>query len=217
MARERNLKRVFGIDRSGGPDERTRSTEPLRPWTIPNAIGYVRALLIPVFFVLAWNSPDGRDTTANVAMFICGASDYLDGLAARLTGQFSRMGTLLDPLIDRLLIIAAGVIIYKFELLPRYLIGLVFARELVMLLLSAYALRRHIEIHVNWVGRLAVWPLMAGGFIALCADTWVANVLVWIGVVGSYAATVLYIRTARATQKLQEASPDARPQPRVEP
>lgn len=217
MARERNLKRVLGIDRSGGPDARAQSSEPWRPWTIPNAIGYLRALLIPVFFVLAWHSPDGRDTTANIALFICGASDYLDGLAARLTGQFSRLGRLLDPLIDRLLIIAAGIIIYKFELLPRYLIGLVFARELLMLVLSAYALRRHIAIEVNWIGRLAVWPLMAGGFVALCADTWIANVLVWIGVVGSYAATVQYIRTARVTQKLQQSSLDARPQPRVEP
>ncbi len=217
MPRERNLKRIAGIDRSGGPDARTGDSEPLRPWTIPNAIGYVRALLIPVFFVLAWNSPDGRDTTANIAMFICGASDYLDGLAARLTGQFSRMGKLLDPLIDRLLIIAAGIIIYKFELLPRYLIILVFVREGLMLVMSLYALRRHISIEVNWIGRLSVWPLMAGGFIALCADTPVANVLVWVGVVGSYAATALYVKSARESLKLQREAQNARPQPRVEP
>jgi cardiolipin synthase len=209
---QKSFKRIAGLDRSGGPDERTRSDQPLRPWTIPNFIGYARALLIPIFFVLAWNSPDGRDTTANIAMFICGASDYLDGLAARLTGQFSRMGTLLDPLIDRLLIIAAGIIIYKFELLPRYLIVLIFVREALMLVLSAFALRKGVEITVNWIGRLSVWPLMAGGFIALCADTWIANVLVWVGVIGSYAATYLYIQTARRGLKRE----NARPQPGVE-
>lgn len=195
MARERSFKRIAGIDRSGGPDERTHSDQPWRPWTIPNFIGYARALLIPVFFVLAWNSPDGRDTTANVALVICGVSDYFDGLAARLTGQFSRLGTLLDPLIDRLLIIAAGVIIYKFELLPRYLVGLVFLRETLMLVLSIPVLLKHIDIHVNWIGRLAVWPLMAGGMLALATDTWLANVLVWIGVVGSYAASWLYFKS----------------------
>lgn len=194
MARERGFKRIAGIDRSGRPHHLTGNDQPWRPWTIPNFIGYARALLIPVFFVLAWNSPDGRDTTANVAMFICGASDYLDGLAARLTGQFSRLGTLLDPLIDRLLIIAAGIIIYKFELLPQYLIVLVFVREALMLVMSVPALMKGVEIKVNWVGRLAVWPLMAGGFIALCADTWVANALVWVGLVGSYIATWLYFK-----------------------
>lgn len=196
MPRERSFRRIAGIDRSGGPDARTKSDQPWRPWTIPNFIGCLRALLIPVFFVLAWNSPDGRDTAANAALFICGVSDYLDGLAARLTGQFSRLGTLLDPLIDRLLIVAAGIIIYKFELLPDYLVALVFVRELLMLVLSALALMRGIEIHVNWIGRLAVWPLMAGGFLALCVDTPVANILVWIGVIGSYTASWLYVKAA---------------------
>lgn len=206
MARERSFRRIAGIDRSGGPNVRTHNDQPWRPWTIPNFIGYLRALLIPVFFVLAWNSPDGRDTTANIAMAICGASDYLDGLAARLTGQFSRLGTLLDPLIDRLLIIAAGIIIYKFELLPRYLIGLVFIRELLMLLLAIPALLKGVEIRVNWIGRLAVWPLMVGGFLALCVDSWVANLLVWIGVVGSYAATWLYVKDALPLLRGQRGS-----------
>jgi cardiolipin synthase len=196
VARERGFKRIAGIDRSGGPHHRTRSDQPLRPWTLPNLIGYARALLIPAFFVLAWKSSDGRDTTANILIFVCGASDYLDGFVARLTGQFSRLGALLDPFVDRLLIIAASIIIYKFELLPRYLMVLVFAREALMLVLSIPVLAKGLEIKVNWIGRLAVWPLMGGGFLALCADTWIANALVWLGIVGSYAATYLYIKSA---------------------
>lgn len=201
MPEGQSLKRTMGLDRSGGPDPKTLPGQPWRPWTIPNFIGYLRALLIPVFFILAWNSPDGRDTTANVAMLICGVSDYLDGLAARLTGQYSRLGTLLDPLIDRLLIIAVAVIIYKFELLPRYLIVLVLLRELLMVVLAAWALARGIEIRVNWVGRLAVWPLMAGGFLALVVDSMVAEALVWIGMIGSWAATALYVRTALKAER----------------
>ena len=209
MPREQSFKRIIGIDRSGPSDRRTGSDEPLRQWTIPNFIGYFRALLIPIFFVLAWNSPDGRDTAANIAMFICAASDYLDGLAARLTGQFSRLGSMLDPLIDRLLIIAVSIIIFKFELLPRYLIALVFLREFLMLVMAVPVVRRGIEFRVNWIGRLAVWPLMAGGFLALCVDSWVANLLVWIGVVASYAASWLYFKSVWPQLR-------ARPQPEVE-
>lgn len=126
---------------------------------------------------------------------IAGFSDYLDGLAARLTGQFSRFGTLLDPLVDRLLIIAVAVIIYRFELLPRYMMVLVFAREILMLLLSVVVLAKGLQIRVNWIGRLAVWPLMFGMFLALCVDAWPSEALVWIGMIGSWAATVLYVRT----------------------
>lgn len=141
------------------------------------------------------NSSDGRDTTANVLLFIAGASDYLDGLAARLTGQFSRLGTLLDPFVDRLLIIATSVVVLNFDLLPSYLMILVLVRELLMMLLSIPVLAKGLQIRVNWIGRLAVWPLMFGGFLALCTDNWIAEALVWIGMVGSYAATFLYVRT----------------------
>lgn len=191
-----------------------RSGQPWRLWTLPNAIGYARAALVPVFLVLALRSPDGRDTTATLVIFIAGASDYLDGLAARWTGQFSRLGTLLDPFVDRLLIIAAVAVIYHFELLPRYLMVLVFAREALMLLLSVPVLLRGIEIRVNWIGRIAVWPLMAGIFLALLTDTTAANVLVWIGVAGAYAATALYVKSMHPQLRGPRS---ARPQPGVEP
>lgn len=217
MARERNLKRIVGLDRSGGPPGPTRRDQPWRPWTIPNAICLVRALLIPVFFVLAWNSPDGRDATANIAILICGLGDYLDGLAARMTGQYSRLGTLLDPLIDRILIVAVALVIFKFELLPRYLVVLVLARELLMLCVSVPALLRGLELRVNWVGRLSVWPLMLGAFIALWGDTWVAEALVWIGTAGAYWASWLYFRDALRQRKGATEPADAKPQAKVEP
>ena len=64
------------------------------------------------------NSPDGRDTTANVLLFIAGIATTSTAWRRVLTGQFSRLGTLLDPLVDRLLIIAVSVVIIHFDLLP---------------------------------------------------------------------------------------------------
>lgn len=162
---------------------------------MPNAIGLARALLIPVFLVLALNSGDGRDTRANIVVAIAGLSDYLDGLTARLTGQFSRLGTMLDPLVDRVLILAAAYVIFHFELLPDWLMIAVFAREGLMLALSVPLLAKGLQIRVNWIGRLAVWPLMFGCLLALCLETTAADVLVIVGAAGSWAATALYIRT----------------------
>lgn len=151
--------------------------------------------MIPAFLVIALRSDDGRETLATVLIGVCGFSDYLDGLAARLTGQFSRLGALLDPLVDRLLVIAASIVILEFELLPVYMTVAVLAREVIMLLLALTALRVGLEIKVNWIGRLAVWPLMLGGFVTFCADTMVAEVLFAIGIAGSYAASYLYVKS----------------------
>ena len=71
-----------------------------------------------------------------------GWSDYLDGIAARVTGQYSRLGALLDPLVDRLLVIAGVIVCWNFDLLPRWALALLAARELFMLVLARYALHR---------------------------------------------------------------------------
>ena len=57
-------RRLLGLDRSGGAPPESRRGAPLHPWTIPNAIGFVRLALIPVFLVIAFNSQDGTSTAA---------------------------------------------------------------------------------------------------------------------------------------------------------
>ena len=63
-------RRLFGIDRSGGPPEATLQGRPLRPWTIPNAIGYARLAGIPVFLVVALSSRHGHSVAA-IVLFAC--------------------------------------------------------------------------------------------------------------------------------------------------
>ena len=135
-------RRLFGIDRSGPPPDATQSGHPLHPWTIPNIIGYLRLAGIPVFLIVALSSDDGHSALAAILFAVIGWADYLDGFAARLTGQFSRLGALLDPIVDRLLVVSGMLVCWHFELLPRWAIAIVIARELFMLVLSRYALRR---------------------------------------------------------------------------
>ncbi|MBA2439523.1 MAG: CDP-alcohol phosphatidyltransferase family protein, partial [Thermoleophilaceae bacterium] len=113
-------KRLLGIDRSGGPPPETQKGQPLRPLTIPNLISYVRLALLPVFLAIALSSDDGRGVTVAMLYWVIAIGDQLDGLAARLTGQYSRLGALLDPLTDRALILCGAVVCWHFELLPRW-------------------------------------------------------------------------------------------------
>jgi cardiolipin synthase (CMP-forming) len=187
-------RRLFGIDRSGPPPTQTGSDQPLHPWTIPNAIGYLRLAGIPVFLVVALSSDNGHSALAAILFAVIGWADYLDGFAARLTGQYSRLGALLDPIVDRLLVISGMVVCWHFELLPRWAIALVVARELFMLALSRYGLRRGVELKINWPGRLGVAPTMGAPFFAMAGVHWLALILLYIGIALSLTATVLYVR-----------------------
>ena len=105
-----------------------------------------------MFLYLALSSGDGRTAAAAILFLAISAGDYLDGFLARATGQYSRMGALLDPVVDRLTILAGIVVAWKFELLPRWALAVLAARELVTLVLAQLALRRGVDLEINWVG-----------------------------------------------------------------
>jgi cardiolipin synthase len=187
-------RRLLGLDRSGPPPPETLSGQPLNPWTIPNAIGIARLALLPVFLVVALQDEDGHSTTAFVLYAIVAWSDYADGMAARITGQYSRLGTLLDPLTDRALVISGAIVCWKFELLPRWALAVLAARELLMLVLTRIAFKRGIELEVKMLGRWAVWPVMSALALAILTETWLTEALLYFGLALTLGATAQYLR-----------------------
>jgi cardiolipin synthase (CMP-forming) len=212
LRRPLTKRRLFGLDRSGPPPAQTLSDQPLNPWTIPNAIGFVRLAMIPVFLAVAFSSDDGQDALAAVLFAVIGWADYLDGFAARLTGQYSRLGALLDPIVDRLLVISGMAVAWHFELLPRWALAVVIAREVFMLGLSRYGLRHGIELKINWPGRLGVAPTMGAPFFAMCGLHWLALIMLYVGMALALTATVLYVKSGieqvRAQNLTQGSSSD---------
>jgi cardiolipin synthase len=193
--RRKGFRRQFGLDRSGPPPRQTRPGQPLRPWTIPNAVGYIRLAALPVFLYLAFSSGDGRDAWAAVIYWLVSAGDYLDGFLARATGQYSRMGALLDPIVDRLTILCGVAVCWHFELLPRWALALLTAREVITAVLAQVALRRIGELQINWLGRLAVAPIMASIFFAMVSESWVWTAMLLVGLTLGIIGTFAYVRT----------------------
>ncbi len=189
------FRRQFGLDRSGPAPKQTRPGQPLRPWTIPNAVGYLRLAALPLFLYLAFDSGDGRTFWAAAVYWLIAAGDYLDGFLARATGQYSRMGALLDPVVDRLTILAGAAVCWHFHLLPRWALGVLAVRELVTLVLAQIALRQGQEIEINWFGRIAVFPIMGAIFWAMVVESIAWDIMLVAGLVCAIIGTVAYVRS----------------------
>jgi cardiolipin synthase (CMP-forming) len=204
------FRRLVGLDRSAPQPRQTQPGAPLHPLTIPNLVGYVRLAALPVFLYLAFSSGDGRTPAAALLYVAIALGDYLDGFLARATGQYSRMGALLDPVVDRLTILCGAVVCWHFELLPRWALLVLAAREVLTLVLAQAALRRGVEPQINWVGRAAVWPVMASIFFAQFLSAWWVTAMLLLGLVLSLVATYLYVQQGR--RLAAQAEPQGKPQ-----
>lgn len=183
---------LAGIDRRPLPSPEEIAAGPLRPLTLPNLVDYARFLALGAFVALA---VDRGQRSAGLALLFAAiaAADYLDGLLARLTGQFSRLGLLLDPLVDRLLALAGAGVCLAYGFLPQPLLLALIVRELVTLVLARIALARGLTLRINWPGRIAVAFVFAALAGALWQESALWVVLLAIGVANSLAATILYV------------------------
>jgi cardiolipin synthase len=166
-------------------------------------------LLIPAFMVVALSSGDGVGAAQATLFGVIGWGDYADGIAARVSGQYSRLGALMDPVTDRLLVICGVVVDWRFALLPRWALALLAARELSMLAIGRYGLSRGVRLRINWPGRLAVAPVMGALFFAMTGLRTFAEVLLYVGLALALGATVLYVRSGRRELRASRLSSSA--------
>jgi cardiolipin synthase len=134
--------------------------------TIPNVISFVRLCLLPLFL---WWYLGGHYLAGVVTLVVVGVSDFFDGFIARATGQVSALGKLLDPLADRLVIIAVLVAFGIEDTVPWILVGVIVGRDLVIIVAFALLERRGIpRLAVNRTGKRATAAIFAGfGLAAL--------------------------------------------------
>ncbi len=130
-----------------------------RIWTVPNVLSALRCLGVPLF--LYWTLVTEQDGRAILLLMAAGISDYLDGKIARTYGQFTRLGQLLDPLADRLYILATLLALVARDGLPLWwALGLI-SRDLVLGLFF-FPLRRkgYGPPPVHFLGKAATFNLL---------------------------------------------------------
>ena len=192
--RKLTFRRLSGLDRSGPPPAETLAGRPLNPWTIPNAIVVLRLLGIPVFLAVAFHSHDGTTVTGALLYLGLALSDYADGIAARVLRSYSRLGAILDPLVDRLLVVAGLVVCWHYETLPRWALAVLVARELFMLGVARYGMRHRLELRINWPGRAGVWFTLGAPFWAMMDVRLLALAGLYVGLVLAIWSAALYVR-----------------------
>jgi cardiolipin synthase len=200
------FRRLSGLDRSGPPPPETLPGRPLRPWTIPNLVVALRLAGIPVFLAIAFSSGDGTTVAGALTYLALSLSDYVDGIAARVTRQYSRLGTILDPLVDRLLVVAGLVVCWHYETLPRWALAVLVARELFMLVLARVGMSRGLDLRINWPGRTGIWFALAAPFLAMLDMHVLALISLYVGLVLTLWATVLYVRDGLAQARARPSS-----------
>ena len=190
-----------------------------RVLTVPNAISAARIASIPVFVALIL---DHDTTTAGLILFaIVVATDWIDGMIARRTGQVSDLGKVLDPVADRLAIAAGLIGLVLRGIFPLWAAAAILVRDLTVLVGGAVALaRRGLRLEVRWIGKLATFSLMAAipmvswGSLGLpLAAT--ATVGGWaayaVGIVEYYVAAFAYVGDIRRASYRGAGSEDGDP------
>lgn len=138
------------------------------PVSLPNAITFFRILLIPTF-VIAFIYQ--HDRAALAIFIIAGVSDALDGFLARLNHSQSRLGSFLDPMADKLLLLTAFTLLALSHAVPLWMVILVFTREIIIVggWTIGYVMTNHTRVEPSTLGKgTTVFQLLA--VIALQVD-----------------------------------------------
>lgn len=129
-----------------------------RIWTLPNILSFARIGILPFAF---YDLVNANFTRAFIVLFIFGSTDWFDGFVARKFGQVSKLGKLLDPLSDRLMIAFVGVGMIIADLLPLWAVVVLVARDILLVLGAAIFLARGASPPpVTKTGKAATFGLM---------------------------------------------------------
>jgi cardiolipin synthase (CMP-forming) len=174
-----------------------------RVLTLPNAVTAARLAGLPLF---VWLMLGARAYAWAVLVLVLVAStDWVDGYLARRLDQVSRIGKILDPLVDRLLIATVVVTMLLAGMVRWWLVALLLSRDLAIVIGAMAMFRRLPDIPVTRTGKFATFVIMFGlPGILLGHIDWALNELTWIagwgltavGVAAYYTAGVQYVRTA---------------------
>ncbi len=173
-----------------------------RIWTVPNVLSMLRLLGVPIFLVLVLYYK--ADLAAVTVLMISGFTDWLDGFLARRWHQISRLGQMLDPIADRLYILATLLGLAFRDVIPWWLVFALVGRDVMLaFLVPLLKTRGYTSLPVHLLGKAATFCLLyAFPLVLLGSDDGlgleIARIIGWAftgwGVSLYWWAGLLYVR-----------------------
>ena len=165
--------------------------------TLPNILTCLRVLLIPVFLVLAYQGTSPCDFAALVVYVAACLTDYIDGNLARKNNQVTNFGKFMDPVADKLLVMAALLIFVEDGTIPAWMVAIILGREFIVSALRMVAAAEGLVIAANMWGKAKtmitlifllcpIGPIMLG-------PVSLQTIMIWITVVITAISGVTYI------------------------
>jgi cardiolipin synthase (CMP-forming) len=171
------------------PDQVRRLED--RIFTVPNALSLLRLFMVPLVVLLLLARSDGL---AAAFFVLAAATDFLDGRLARRAGP-TRLGRILDPVADRLMLSSVAVVLAIRGLLPAWAVAILVGRDLLALAGSVVV---GTKIRVNRVGKAATATLMgAVALVVIIPGTVVGQIMFYVGFGLSIVAGLMYLRSVR--------------------
>jgi CDP-diacylglycerol---glycerol-3-phosphate 3-phosphatidyltransferase len=173
-------------------------------FNVPNMLSISRILSVPVFIVLMINPGPERALAAGIVFSLASATDWLDGYLARKWGQVTKVGKLLDPIADKILIMSALVILVDIRpsIVHPWIAIVLIGREFAVTGLRAIASSEGIIIPAETVGKYkvgaqitAVLSLLLDFYLARGWLSDVGSAAIWIAMVLSVYSALMYFKT----------------------
>jgi CDP-diacylglycerol--glycerol-3-phosphate 3-phosphatidyltransferase len=160
---------------------------------LPNLLTLSRILLIPVFVVLFWTPTPGRSLAAAVVFVIAAVTDLLDGYLARRRSQVTKLGRLLDPIADKLLVLSGLILLVQLQRVAAVVAILIIAREVAVTGVRAIAASQGIVLSAETIGKYKMVAQVVAIVLLILEDgivpaTWNLHL---VGTVVLYAALAL--------------------------
>jgi CDP-diacylglycerol--glycerol-3-phosphate 3-phosphatidyltransferase len=160
---------------------------------LPNLLTLSRILLIPVFVLLFWTPTPGRSLAAAVVFVIAAVTDLLDGYLARRRSQVTKLGRLLDPIADKLLILSGLILLVQLQRVAAVVAILIIAREVAVTGVRAIAASQGIVLSAETIGKYKMVAQVVAIVLLILEDGIVPAAwnLHLVGTVVLYAALAL--------------------------
>jgi CDP-diacylglycerol--glycerol-3-phosphate 3-phosphatidyltransferase len=136
---------------------------------LPNALTLLRIFLVPFLLVVLLTKFEGRETVGLVIFLFATATDFFDGWLARRRGEITTLGTLLDPIADKLLISAAFVSLVELGLAPAWMVVVILGREFAVSGLRAIASGQGIVIAASAWGKAKMFSQIVAASLLILA------------------------------------------------